>query len=147
MDPVLGIDLGTTNSCVAVVVDGAPRVIANKGGYRTTPSMVAFSPDGQRLVGHLAKRQAVTNAQSTIFGAKRLIGRRFESDVVQQMKDQVPYLITKDPNGEVRIQLGERFYSLPEISVGAMRQAGTLIPMTRRTSLAKGTELDPVIAG
>jgi len=116
MEKVLGIDLGTTYSCVSVVVDGSPKVIANKGGYRTTPSMVALAPDGKRLVGHLAKRQAVTNAKNTIFGAKRLIGRRYESDVVQQMKSQVPYTMAQGPQGDVRIHLGEKIYSLPEIS-------------------------------
>jgi len=116
MEKVLGIDLGTTYSCVSVVVDGSPKVIANKGGYRTTPSMVALAPDGKRLVGHLAKRQAVTNAKNTIFGAKRLIGRRYESDVVQQMKAQVPYAMAQGPQGDVRIHLGEKIYSLPEIS-------------------------------
>ena len=84
MGRVIGIDLGTTNSCVAVVDDGKPRVIPNTGGYKTTPSMFAISQDGKRLVGHIAKRQAVTNAQDTITSAKRLIGRHFDSPEVQK---------------------------------------------------------------
>jgi molecular chaperone DnaK len=79
MDNVVGIDLGTTNTCVAIVEDGVPTVIPNKGGYKTTPSMVAISESGKRLVGHIAKRQAVTNAQNTVYAAKRMIGRRWDS--------------------------------------------------------------------
>ena len=74
-DKVIGIDLGTTNSCVAIVEDGTPSVIPNRGGYKTTPSMVAIAENGKRLVGHIAKRQAITNAENTVYAAKRLIGR------------------------------------------------------------------------
>ena len=78
MGRVIGIDLGTTNSCVAMLENGQPSVIPNSGGYKTTPSMFAITQDGKRLVGHLAKRQAITNARNTVFAAKRLIGRRFD---------------------------------------------------------------------
>ena len=83
MDTVIGIDLGTTNSCVAVVEGGQPTVIANRGGYKTTPSMLAITEAGKRLVGHIAKRQAVTNAEHTVYAIKRLIGRKFTSPQVQ----------------------------------------------------------------
>ena len=82
MDRVIGIDLGTTNSCVAVVEAGTPTVIPNRGGYKTTPSMVAITDSGKRLVGHIAKRQAITNAENTVYAAKRLIGRKWGSTLV-----------------------------------------------------------------
>jgi len=82
MGRVIGIDLGTTNSCVAVMENGQPTVIPNAGGYKTTPSMFAISQDGKRLVGHLAKRQAITNARNTVYASKRLIGRRFDAPEV-----------------------------------------------------------------
>ena len=91
METVIGIDLGTTNSCVAVVEGGQPVVIANRGGYKTTPSMVAITEAGKRLVGHIAKRQAVTNAEHTVFAAKRLIGRRWDSQQVQNAVTNCPY--------------------------------------------------------
>jgi molecular chaperone DnaK len=78
-DKVIGIDLGTTNSCVAIVEDGTPSVIPNRGGYKTTPSMVAIAENGKRLVGHIAKRQAITNAENTVYASKRLIGRKWGS--------------------------------------------------------------------
>ena len=81
---VIGIDLGTTNSCVAIVEDGTPVVIPNRGGYKTTPSMVAIAENGKRLVGHIAKRQAITNAEHTVYAAKRLIGRKWNSPPVRQ---------------------------------------------------------------
>ena len=95
MGKVIGIDLGTTNSCVAVMEGDVPKVIENSEGDRTTPSIVAFSKDDQVLVGQSAKRQAVTNPTNTLFAVKRLIGRRFEDDVVQRDIDMVPYSIVK----------------------------------------------------
>ena len=80
---VIGIDLGTTNSCVAIVENGVPEVIPNRGGYKTTPSMVAITEAGKRLVGHIAKRQAITNAENTVYTAKRLIGRKYDSAPVK----------------------------------------------------------------
>ena len=116
METVIGIDLGTTNSCVAVVEGGQPVVIANRGGYKTTPSMVAITEAGKRLVGHIAKRQAVTNAEHTVFAAKRLIGRRWDSQQVQNAVTNCPYTIVKGPNTDVRIQLRGKVYSVPEVS-------------------------------
>jgi molecular chaperone DnaK len=90
MSRVIGIDLGTTNSCVAVVDGGKPVVIPNTGGYKTSPSMFAIAPDGKRLVGHLAKRQAITNALHTVYASKRLIGRRFDSPEMKRAIELFP---------------------------------------------------------
>jgi molecular chaperone DnaK len=115
-ETVIGIDLGTTNSCVAVVETGQPVVIANRGGYKTTPSMVAITEAGKRLVGHIAKRQAVTNAEHTVFAAKRLIGRKWDSQQVQTAIANCPYTIVQGPHGDARIQLRGKAYSVPESS-------------------------------
>src|SRR5260370_31755541 len=96
MSKVIGIDLGTTNSCVAVMEGSQVKVIENAEGARTTPSMVAFSPSGERLVGQAAKRQAVTNPENTLFAIKRLVGRRFNDPAVQQNIKNVPYKIVSD---------------------------------------------------
>ncbi|RMG94007.1 MAG: molecular chaperone DnaK [Deltaproteobacteria bacterium] len=114
--PVVGIDLGTTNTCIAIVEDGTPTVIPNKGGYRTTPSIVAISESGKRLVGHIAKRQAVTNARNTVYAVKRLIGRRFDAPSTQTVIANVPYTIVEGPSGDPRIELQGEVYSIPEIS-------------------------------
>ncbi len=116
MDKVIGIDLGTTNSCVAIVQSGVPTVIANRGGYKTTPSMVAMTETGKRLVGHLAKRQAITNAENTVYAAKRLIGRKWNSPQVKQVVQSASYKVVEGPHGDVRIQLRDKTYSVPEIS-------------------------------
>jgi molecular chaperone DnaK len=116
-DRVIGIDLGTTNSCVAVIEDGQPVVIPNTGGYRTTPSVFAVTPDGKRLVGHLAKRQAVTNPRNTVVAAKRLIGRDFSSPEVQRLREVMAYEIVAGPqNNDTRVRIGDRVYTLSEIS-------------------------------
>ena len=104
MSKVIGIDLGTTNSCVSVMEDDRPRVIENAEGSRTTPSMVAFGADGEVLVGQAAKRQAVTNPKNTLFAIKRLIGRRFDEDVVQRDIDMVPYRIVRADNGDAWVE-------------------------------------------
>src|SRR5690606_18558338 len=118
MPKILGIDLGTTNSCMAVMEGGEPVVLENSEGARTTPSVVAFTKSGERLVGQAAKRQAVTNAKNTIFSAKRLMGRKF-SELSEQDKN-TPYKIVEAPNGDAHIQVevgGEvRTYSPQEIS-------------------------------
>ena len=106
MGKVLGIDLGTTNSCVAVVEVGSPQVIPNREGARTTPSIVGFTEDGERLVGQIAKRQAVTNPGNTIFSVKRLIGRTFEDSEVQRDMKLMPYKIVK-ANGGVKVKMGD----------------------------------------
>ena len=114
MAKTIGIDLGTTNSCVAVIEGGEPAVIPNAEGGRTTPSVVAFAGDGQRLVGAPAKRQQVTNPQNTIFSIKRFMGRKFD-EVSEEMKI-VPYEVVQGPNGDVRVKAGDKEYAPPEIS-------------------------------
>ena len=120
---VLGIDLGTTNSCMAVMEGGEPTVIPNAEGGRTTPSVVAFTKDGERLVGSSAKRQAVTNPLNTIFSIKRFIGRKF--DEVESEIDLVPYKITKASNGDAHVKIGEKVYSPPEISAMILQKLKT----------------------
>ncbi|MDX1403654.1 MAG: molecular chaperone DnaK [Woeseiaceae bacterium] len=116
MGKIIGIDLGTTNSCVAVMEGDKPRVIENSEGDRTTPSIVAFGKDGEVLVGQSAKRQAVTNPHNTLFAVKRLIGRRFEDDVVQRDIGMVPYKIIKADNGDAWVQANDKAMAPPEIS-------------------------------
>jgi molecular chaperone DnaK len=116
MGKVIGIDLGTTNSCVAVMEGGVPKVIENSEGDRTTPSIVAFTKDDQVLVGQSAKRQAVTNPTNTLFAVKRLIGRRFDDDVVQRDIHMVPYKIVKADNGDAWVEAGGKNLAPPEIS-------------------------------
>jgi molecular chaperone DnaK len=116
MGKVIGIDLGTTNSCVAVMEGGEPRVIPNAEGSRTTPSIVAFTDAGEQLVGQIAKRQAVTNPERTVFAAKRLIGRRFDSDEVQRFQQVAPFGVEAAENGDARIRLGDRMRAPQEIS-------------------------------
>ena len=122
MGRVIGIDLGTTNSCVAVLENGQPSVIPNSGGYKTTPSMFAITQDGKRLVGHLAKRQAITNAKNTVFAAKRLIGRRFDSPEVQRSAELCAYEITRGANDDARIDVGGKTFTCPEISAFILRE-------------------------
>jgi molecular chaperone DnaK len=116
MGKIIGIDLGTTNSCVAVMEGGQPKVIENSEGDRTTPSIVAFTKDDEVLVGQPAKRQAVTNPKNTLFAIKRLIGRKFSEDVVQKDRDLVPYEIVGADNGDAWVQVGDRKIAPPEIS-------------------------------
>src|SRR6266436_4973918 len=117
MAKVIGIDLGTTNSCVAIMEGGKPRVIENSEGDRTTPSIVAFTKDGEVVVGQPAKRQAVTNPQNTLFAIKRLIGRRFEDEVVQRDIKMVPYKITRADKGDARVEVVQgKKMAPPEIS-------------------------------
>jgi molecular chaperone DnaK len=116
MSKIIGIDLGTTNSCVAIMEGGDANIITNPEGGRTTPSIVAMSDDGERLVGQIAKRQAVTNPENTVFGIKRLIGRRYDTKEVQDDLRVLPYKIEKAANGDVRINLRGKQYSPAEIS-------------------------------
>jgi len=116
MPRAIGIDLGTTNSCMAVMEGGEPVVIPNAEGGRTTPSVVAIAKSGERLVGQVAKRQAVTNPDNTIFSIKRLMGRRFDDPEVQRDLKILPYKIDAAPNGDARVTMGGRTYSPPEIS-------------------------------
>ena len=124
MSKIIGIDLGTTNSCVAVMEGGVPVVIPNAEGNRTTPSVVAFSKTGERLVGQVAKRQAITNPENTIFSIKRFMGRKF-SEVTEEMK-MVPFKVVAGPNEDVRVVAGAKQYSPPEISamiLGKLKEA------------------------
>ncbi|PEQ11227.1 molecular chaperone DnaK [Novosphingobium sp. PC22D] len=116
MAKVIGIDLGTTNSCVAVMDGGKPKVIENAEGARTTPSIVAFTKDGERLIGQPAKRQAVTNPDNTIFAVKRLIGRRFDDPMTKKDMELVPYTIAKGKNGDAWVNAGGEDYSPSQIS-------------------------------
>ena len=113
---LIGIDLGTTNSCACVMEGGERRVIPNREGSRTTPSVVAFTSKGDVLVGHIAKRQAVTNPMRTLFAVKRLIGQRFESPKVQDAMLRLPFPVVRAPNGDAWLGVGERAYAPPEIS-------------------------------
>jgi molecular chaperone DnaK len=122
MERIIGIDLGTTNSCVASVVDGTPVVIPNRGGYKTTPSVFAVSENGKRLVGHVAKRQAITNARNTVYAAKRLIGRKWGSAPVRAVMDNCAYRLVMGQNDEVCVQLRDRVYTLPEISAAILQE-------------------------
>ena len=116
MSKVIGIDLGTTNSCVAVMEDSQAKVIENAEGQRTTPSMVAFTPSGERLVGQAAKRQAVTNPENTLFAIKRLLGRRFDDKVVQQNAKNVPFKLIKGDNGDAWVESQDKKYAPSQIS-------------------------------
>src|SRR5437588_2423135 len=116
MSKIIGIDLGTTNSCVSVVDVATPQVIANREGSRTTPSVVGFTEDGERLVGQIAKRQAITNPFNTIFAIKRLIGRKYDSDEVVRAKQILPYNVTAASNGDLKVKIRDREYSPEEVS-------------------------------
>ncbi|MBN2645582.1 MAG: molecular chaperone DnaK [Desulfuromonadaceae bacterium] len=122
MGKVIGIDLGTTNSCVAVMEGGEPIVIANSEGARTTPSMIAFTESGERLVGQQAKRQAVTNPENTLFAIKRLIGRKYDSEAVQKDIDISPFKIVKADNGDAWVEARGKRYSAPEISAMVLQK-------------------------
>ncbi len=122
MAKIIGIDLGTTNSCVAVMEGGVPRVIENAEGHRTTPSIVAFTKEGEVLVGAAAKRQAVTNPDNTLFAIKRLIGRRFDDKVVQKDIKMVPYKIIKADNGDAWVRVNNEDKAPPQISAEVLRK-------------------------
>jgi molecular chaperone DnaK len=125
MGKVIGIDLGTTNCCVAIMEGGVPKVIPNKEGARTTPSVVAFTERGEKLVGQIARRQAVTNPKNTVYAVKRLIGRKYSSPEVQHARQFVPYQISEAANGDVRVRVRDKDYSPQEISamiLGRLKQ-------------------------
>ena len=122
MGKIIGIDLGTTNSCVSVLEGGKPRVIENAEGGRTTPSIVAYTDDNEILVGQSAKRQAVTNPQNTLFAVKRLIGRRFDDDVVQKDIKMVPYKIVKAESGDAWVQVNDEKMAPPQVSAEVLRK-------------------------
>lgn len=122
MGKIIGIDLGTTNSCVAILENGNVKVIENAEGTRTTPSIIAYTNDGETLVGQSAKRQAVTNPQNTLYAVKRLIGRRFEEDVVQKDIKMVPYAITKADNGDAWVEVKGQKMAPPQISAEVLKK-------------------------
>lgn len=122
MAKIIGIDLGTTNSCVAVMEGDKPKVIENSEGHRTTPSIVAFTDDGEVLVGQSAKRQAVTNPDNTLFAIKRLIGRRFDDAIVQKDIKMVPYKIVKADNGDAWVRVKDQDKAPPQISAEVLRK-------------------------
>ncbi len=121
-EPVIGIDLGTTNSVVALVQGGQPQVIKNRTGQLLTPSVVAVTSGGKRLVGHLAKRQAITNPENTVYASKRLIGRKFSSAQIQKAREVLPYHLLCGEHDDVRVQLGDRPVSLPEVSAAVLQE-------------------------
>ena len=122
MSKILGIDVGTTNCCVAVVEGSTPRVLSNREGSRTTPSIVGFTEDGERLVGQIAKRQAITNPMNTVFAVKRLVGRKFDSEETQHAREVLPYEIVRAVNGDVKIRARGREYSPEEISAFILKE-------------------------
>jgi molecular chaperone DnaK len=139
MGKVIGIDLGTTNSCVAVMEGKTPKVIENAEGMRTTPSIVAFTDDGERLVGQPAKRQAVTNPEKTIFAVKRLIGRRYDDPMVDKDKKLVPYKISKASNGDAWVEADGKPYSPSQIS------AFTLMKMKETAEAYLGAKVEQAV--
>jgi molecular chaperone DnaK len=122
MSKVIGIDLGTTNSCVAIMEGGEPKVLTNSEGSRTTPSVVAITAEGERLVGQIAKRQAITNPENTIYSVKRLIGRRFDSPEVTDARTKLPYKIVKADNGDAHVEIRGKAYSPQEISAMVLQK-------------------------
>src|SRR2546429_6167330 len=122
MAKIIGIDLGTTNSCVAIMEGGQPKVIENSEGARTTPSVVAYTDDGEVLVGASAKRQAVTNAKNTLFAVKRLIGRRFEEKEVQKDISLMPYKIVKADNGDAWVEVRGKKIAPQQVSAEVLRK-------------------------
>ncbi|MGE5414240.1 MAG: molecular chaperone DnaK [Syntrophomonadaceae bacterium] len=122
MGKILGIDLGTTNCCVSVVEGATPQVLNNREGSRTTPSIVGFTEDGERLVGQIAKRQAITNPMNTVFAVKRLVGRKYEAEETQHAREVLPYEIVRAVNGDVKIRARGREYSPEEISAFILRE-------------------------
>jgi molecular chaperone DnaK len=134
MGKIIGIDLGTTNSVVAVMEAGQPTVIPNQEGQRTTPSVVAFTKTGERLVGQVAKRQAITNPENTIFSIKRFMGRRYD-EVSEEMK-MVPYKVVRGDNGDARVDVGGKKMSPPEISAMILTKLkeGSRRPGQRRSA-------------
>ena len=122
MGKIIGIDLGTTNSCVSVLEGNTPKVIENSEGTRTTPSIIAYMEDGEILVGAPAKRQAVTNPRNTLYAVKRLIGRKFHEKEVQKDIDLMPYEIAKADNGDAWVKVRDRNLAPPQVSAEVLRK-------------------------
>ena len=130
MSKILGIDLGTTNSCAAIVEATVPRVLANREGSRTTPSIVAFAEEGDRLVGQIAKRQAITNPENTVYAVKRLIGRKFSDPQVARARQVLPYTLVEAQNGDIKLEIRDRQYSPEEISAQVLREIKEFVEET-----------------
>ena len=122
MSKIIGIDLGTTNSCVSIMEGGDPTVITNSEGSRITPSVVAFAENGERLVGQIARRQAVTNPENTIFAIKRLVGRRYDDAEVQRAMKVLPYKVVRGDNGDAWVEIRGKKYSPAEISAFVLQK-------------------------
>ena len=122
MSKIIGIDLGTTNSCVAIMEGSQAKVLENSEGARTTPSVVAFNDEKEKLIGQPAKRQAVTNPEKTLYAIKRLIGRRFDDDVVKKDMDMVPYEIMKADNGDAWVKVDDKKLAPPQISAEVLKK-------------------------
>ena len=127
MSKIIGIDLGTTNSAVAIIEGGQPKIIENIEGGRTTPSIVAIAKNGDRLVGLLAKRQAVTNPQNTIYGIKRFMGHMFDDPEIQKSQKTSPFKIQKGKDGGVEVNIGDKWYRPEEISAMIMNIQGKIV--------------------
>jgi molecular chaperone DnaK len=125
MGRTIGIDLGTTNSVMSTIEGGEPTVIPNAEGERLTPSVVAMTPNGERLVGRFARRQAVTNPENTIYSVKRFMGRKFNDPQVQKDKEQIPYQIRAASNGDVEVKMGDKWYSPQEVSAMILQKLRT----------------------
>src|SRR5437763_1581710 len=125
MPKVIGIDLGTTNSCVAVMEGGEPVVIANAEGARTTPSIVASNKSGERLVGEVAKRQAITNPENTVYSIKRFMGRKYDDPEVDRDRRLVPFKVIRASNGDAWVEVQGKQYSPPEISAMILQKLKT----------------------
>jgi molecular chaperone DnaK len=133
---IIGIDLGTTNSCVAVMEGSTPKVIENAEGNRTTPSVVAFTKEGEKIVGAAAKRQAITNSENTVFATKRLIGRRFDDPSVQSDRKNMPYKIVKHSSGDAWVEVQGKTYSPSQMGAFVLMK----MKETAESYLGKGVE-------
>jgi molecular chaperone DnaK len=143
MERIIGIDLGTTNSCVAIVLDGSPVVIPNRAGYKLTPSVFAVAENGKRLVGHVAKRQAITNARNTVFAAKRLIGRKWGAEPTKKILQACPYKLAPGPNDDVLVELRDRTYTVPEISATILQEMRVIAEEYLQESISKAVVTVP----
>ncbi len=135
MGKIIGIDLGTTNSCVAIMDGTTPRVLENAEGDRTTPSIIAYTQDGETLVGQPAKRQAVTNPQNTLFAIKRLIGRRFQDEEVQRDVSIMPFKIIAADNGDAWVEVKGQKMAPPQISAEVLKKMKKNVSSTNRPQL------------
>jgi molecular chaperone DnaK len=140
---VIGIDLGTTNCCVAVMDGSAPRVIANRQGYKTTPSVIAALEDGRRVVGQIAQRQAITNARNTVYGSKRLLGLPFDSEHVKWTRDHVAFEIVRGPAGDTRVLMRGRQHTIPEISAMLLQEMRVIAEDALGTTIDKAVVTVP----